>query len=160
MIIRSAALMLLWLALWGDVSVANIGSGVLVVTMINWLFVEDLAVTYRLRIWPAVRLLAFVLQSLVVSSFRVLLAVVRPNPKRIATSVQHVTLQSGSPFVGAIVANAITLTPGTMSIELDPQSMLLSIHVLGEVEPDAFQQEVLSLEQRVMRAVSERRNQS
>jgi hypothetical protein len=37
---------------------------------------------------------------------------------------------------------------------------LLSIHVLGEVEPDAFQQEVLSLEQRVMRAVSERRNQS
>jgi multisubunit Na+/H+ antiporter MnhE subunit len=107
-----------------------------------------------------VRLLAFVLQSLVVSSFRVLLAVVRPNPKRIATSVQHVTLQSGSPFVGAIVANAITLTPGTMSIELDPQSMLLSIHVLGEVEPDAFQQEVLSLEQRVMRAVSERRNQS
>jgi multicomponent Na+:H+ antiporter subunit E len=160
MIIRSAALMLLWLALWGDVSVANIGSGVLVVTMINWLFVEDLAVTYRLRIWPAVRLLAFVLQSLVVSSFRVLLAVVRPNPKRIATSVQHVTLQSGSPFVGAIVANAITLTPGTMSIELDPQSMLLSIHVLGEVEPDAFQQEVPSLEQRVMRAVSERRNQS
>ena len=160
MIIRSAALMLLWLALWGDFSVANIGSGVLVVTMINWLFVEDLAVTYRLLIWPAVRLLAFVLQSLVVSSFRVLLAVVRPNPKRIATSVQHVTLQSGSPFVGAIVANAITLTPGTMSIELDPQSMLLSIHVLGEVEPDAFQQEVLSLEQRVMRAVSERRNQS
>lgn len=160
MIIRSAALMLLWLALWGDVSVANIGSGVLVVTMINWLFVEDLAVTYRLRIWPTVRLLAFVLQSLVVSSFRVVLAVLRPNPKRIATSVQHVTLQSGSPFVGAIVANAITLTPGTMSIELDPQSMLLSIHVLGEVEPDAFQQEVLSLEQRVMRAVSERRNQS
>ena len=160
MIIRSAALMLLWLALWGDVSVANIGSGVLVVTMINWLFVEDLAVTYRLRIWPAVRLLAFVLQSLVVSSFRVVLAVLRPNPKRIATSVQHVTLKSGSPFVGAIVANAITLTPGTMSIELDPQSMLLSIHVLGEVEPDAFQQEVQSLEQRVMRAVSERRNQS
>lgn len=160
MIIRSAALMILWLALWGDISVANVCSGIIVVLLVNWLFVEELPTTYGVRIWPMLSLIVFVARSLVVSSGRVVLAVLKPNAKRTETSIQHVPLQSGSTFVGAIVANAITLTPGTMSIELDPESLLLSVHVLGEVQPDAFQQEVLELEQRVMAAVNQRKKQS
>jgi multicomponent Na+:H+ antiporter subunit E len=160
MIVRSVALLFIWLALWGEISVANVGSGVIVVALVNWLFVEDLASTYRIRIWAALRLLVFVARSLVVSSGRVVLAVLAPNSKRTASSIQHIQLQSGSSFVGAIVANAITLTPGTMSIELDSEVMVLSIHVLGEVQPDTFKQEVLDLEQRVLNAVSERKKQS
>lgn len=156
MIVRSAALLLIWLALWGEVSIANLASGVVVVALLNWLFVEDLASTYRVRIVPAVRLLGFVGWSLVASSARVVAAVLLPTPQRTVTSVQQVQLESGSTFIGSIVANAITLTPGTMSLELDPDSLTLSVHVLGEVEPEAFRRGILELEQRVVRAVSKR----
>ena len=156
MIVRSVALLLIWLALWGEVSIANLASGVVVVALLNWLFVEDLASTYRVRILPAVRLLGFVGWSLVASSARVVVAVLLPTPQRTVTSVQQVQLESGSTFIGSIVANAITLTPGTMSLELDPDSLTLSVHVLGEVEPEAFRRGILELEQRVVRAVSKR----
>jgi multicomponent Na+:H+ antiporter subunit E len=156
MIVRSAALLLIWLALWGEVSIANLASGVVVVALLNWLFVEDLASTYRVRIVPAVRLLGFIGWSLVASSARVVAAVLLPTPQRTVTSVQQVQLESGSTFIGSIVANAITLTPGTMSLELDPDSLTLSVHVLGEVEPEAFRRGILDLEQRVVRAVSKR----
>lgn len=156
MIVRSAALLLIWLALWGEVSIANLASGVVVVALLNWLFVEDLASTYRVRIVPAVRLLGFVGWSLVASSARVVAAILLPTPQRTVTSVQQVQLESGSTFIGSIVANAITLTPGTMSLELDPDSLTLSVHVLGEVEPEAFRRGILELEQRVVRAVSKR----
>ena len=156
MIVRSAALLLIWLALWGEVSIANLASGVVVVALLNWLFVEDLASTYRVRILPAVRLLGFVGWSLVASSARVVVAVLLPTPQRTVTSVQQVQLESGSTFIGSIVANAITLTPGTMSLELDPDSLTLSVHVLGEVEPETFRRGILELEQRVVRAVSKR----
>jgi multisubunit Na+/H+ antiporter MnhE subunit len=55
-----------------------------------------------------------------------------------------------------VVANAITLTPGTMSLDLDRQTLELSVHVLGNVETSAFRRDVLSLERTIARAVRER----
>lgn len=157
MIPRSLALVALWVALWGEVSVANVASGVVVVGIVSWLFVERAASTYQVRPWNALTLLVYVLYNLVVSSVRVVAAVVAPSAERTTTSVQQVQLRSGSPFIGAIVANAVTLTPGTMSLDLDRASMVISIHVLGEVTPDKFAADILRLEQLVADAVKERR---
>lgn len=156
MITRSIALLLLWIALWGEVSVANVLSGVLVVAIVSWLFAHDRPRRYVMRPVPALRLLLHVLVSLVGSSVRVVFAVLFPTRQRIATSVQSVALQQGSVFVGAVVANAITLTPGTMSLDLDESTLVLSVHVLGRVDPDEFRRDVLQLENLVARAVRER----
>jgi multicomponent Na+:H+ antiporter subunit E len=156
MIARSMALLLLWIALWGEVSVANVLSGVLVVAIVSWLFAHDRPRRYVMRPVPALRLLLHVLVSLVGSSVRVVFAVLFPTRERIATSVQSVALQQGSVFVGAVVANAITLTPGTMSLDLDESTLVLSVHVLGLVDPDEFRRDVLQLENLVARAVRER----
>ena len=156
MITRSMALLLLWIALWGEVSVANVLSGVLVVAIVSWLFAHDRPRRYVMRPVPALRLLLHVLVSLVGSSVRVVFAVLFPTRERIATSVQSVALQQGSVFVGAVVANAITLTPGTMSLDLDESTLVLSVHVLGLVDPDEFRRDVLQLEDLVARAVRER----
>ncbi|MFZ9919246.1 MAG: Na+/H+ antiporter subunit E [Ilumatobacteraceae bacterium] len=156
MITRSMALLLLWIALWGEVSVANVLSGVLVVAIVSWLFAHDRPRRYVMRPVPALRLLLHVLVSLVGSSVRVVFAVLFPTRERIATSVQSVALQQGSVFVGAVVANAITLTPGTMSLDLDESTLVLSVHVLGRVDPDEFRRDVLQLENLVARAVRER----
>ena len=156
MIARSLALLALWIALWGEVSVANVASGIVAVALVTWLFAERSGPVYSLRLWGGFRLLMFVAYSLVTSSLKVALAVIAPTRKRTHPSVQRVNLARGSVFYGAIVANAITLTPGTMTLELDPATLELSVHVLGEVDPAKFAADVLDLERRVAAAFKER----
>lgn len=156
MIPRSFALLLLWIAMWGEISIANVVSGVVVVALVTWMFAERTHTTYQVRPLNALRLITFVAYGLVTSSARVVWAVLVPTPERTVTSVQTVKLQGGSVFVGAIVANAITLTPGTMTLELDAESLELQVHVLGSVDPDQFRNDVLDLERRVAAAVRER----
>jgi len=153
---RSVALFALWVALWGEVSVANVASGIVAVALVTWLFAERSGPVYSLRLWGGFRLLMFVAYSLVTSSLKVALAVIAPTRKRTHPSVQRVNLARGSVFYGAIVANAITLTPGTMTLELDPATLELSVHVLGEVDPAKFAADVLDLERRVAAAFKER----
>ena len=120
------------------------------------MFAERSGTTYQVRPLNAVRLITFVAYSLVTSSARVAWAVVFPTPERTTTSVQTVKLQRGSVFVGAIVANAITLTPGTMTLALEPATLELSVHVLGEVSHEKFTADVLDLERRVAAAFKEK----
>lgn len=153
----SIALFVLWIAMMGEVSIVNILSGLLVVALVNWLFVHDHP-RYVLRPMGAVRLTLSVLKSLVTSSWQVVLAVLLPNDQRTVTSVQQVQLQHGSAFIGAIVANAITLTPGTMSLDLNKEDLTLSVHVLGKVDEVKFHAGVLALENMVAKAVRERKS--
>jgi multicomponent Na+:H+ antiporter subunit E len=156
MIPRSLALLVLWIALWGELSVANVLTGIAVVALVSWMFAERTHATYQVRPLNAIRLVSFVAWGLVTSSARVVWAVLFPTPERTITSVQRVRLERGSVFVGAIVANAITLTPGTMTLELDAETLELQVHVLGTVEPEQFHADVLDLERRVAAAVRER----
>jgi len=153
----SIALFVLWIAMMGEVSIVNVLSGLIVVALVNWLFVHDHP-RYVLRPVGAVRLTLSVLKSLVTSSWQVVLAVLLPNARRTETSVQQVQLEHGSAFIGAIVANAITLTPGTMSLDLNTKDLTLSVHVLGEVDETKFRADVLKLEDMVSKAVRERKS--
>ena len=153
----SIVLFVLWIAMMGEVSIVNLLSGLIVVALVNWLFVHDHP-RYVLRPVGAVRLTLSVLKSLLTSSWQVVLAVLLPNNQRTATSVQQVQLQHGSAFIGAIVANAITLTPGTMSLDLNTKDLTLSVHVLGEVDEAKFRADVLTLEDIVSKAVRERKS--
>lgn len=156
MIPRWFVLAVLWVALWGEVTAANVATAAVVVPLVTWLFVGRRGTQHRLRPWGVLVAVATVGWSLVTSSLRVVLAVVAPSPERTATSIQMVRLEGGSAFVASLVANAITLTPGTMSLDLDRESLDLTVHVLGAVEPAVFRGEVLALERTIARAFRER----
>ena len=146
MIPRSLVLLVLWIALWGELSVANVASGVVVLAVTELLFGGGAKGRHVLRPVGAVKALGYVGWSLVTSSLQVVRAVLVPDASRVATSVQEVTLAGDSPFVASIVANAITLTPGTMTLELDASTRTLSVHVLGEVDKAEFRESILKLE--------------
>jgi multicomponent Na+:H+ antiporter subunit E len=152
-ILRALALLVVWIALWGELSVANVVSGLVTIGLLTLVFPGTSGHGHRLHPWGALRLLATVLSSLVVSSAQVVRAVVRPTPDRIHAEVIPVGLDTRSPLVAAIVANSITLTPGTMTVDLDPDTFELQVHVLGRVDHDEFRAEVHELERRVVAAV-------
>ena len=151
-------MMALWVALWGELSVANVASGLVVIAVITWLFGGDSLGSYFVRPWGAIKAIGYVGWSLVTSSLQVVRAVLLPNPSRVATSIQEVKLAGDSPFIASIVANAITLTPGTMSIEVNPQTRTISVHVLGAVDEQQFRESILELERVISGAFTARGN--
>jgi multicomponent Na+:H+ antiporter subunit E len=151
---RNAVLLALWLALWGEVSVGNVATGVAMCALLWWLFPASGA-SHRFRPLGFLRFVGHVLWSLVTSSLAVVLAVVLRTPERIATSVITVPLVSSSPLVATLVANAISVTPGTLTLDVrcapgTPSE--LDVHVLGSTDAASFRASIRQLEQRVLRA--------
>jgi len=177
-----AFVLFVWLALWGEISVANVVSGILVVTLIG-LIIRPVPREHTLAPLALLRLLAVFVWRLFSSSMIVVAAVVAPTPARLRSGVVAVRLQHRSNLVATIVADAISLTPGTLTldahdpdhVEQDPpgaeehdgeapadgsdhpphgDTPVLYIHVLGLDNPDAVRDDVRRLEELVIAAVT------
>lgn len=157
MIARAVALLIIWVALWGELSVANVASGILLAGVLAALFPAPPA-ALRHRVHPVALLILcwHVLVSLVTSSWTVVRTVIAPQPGSRDVDVVAVPLATRSPLVASIVANAITLTPGTMSVACSTSTFVLEIHVLGRHDDQEFVDAVGLLEQRVTAAVTPR----
>jgi multicomponent Na+:H+ antiporter subunit E len=140
-----------WLLLQGEVSVANVLGGAVVAAALVVVFpVGAHVVHHRLHPWAFAKFIGFVLWSLVLSSWEVIKIVVRPTPTNLRAGIVRVRLQHESPLTTTIVANAVTLTPGTMTLtaRLDPAE--LHIHVLGLADAEEFKESVYDLERRTV----------
>lgn len=161
-LLRGAVLLALWVALWGELSVANVASGIVMVVLLA-LVVRPAAGVRHVPSPIGMLVLAWhVLVDLVVSSVGVARAVLQPTPERTATAVVPVPLTTRSPLVASIVANAITLTPGTLTVDVDVDdaAFVLRVHVLGRVDPDEFRAGIALLERRVVAATGGDERQS
>jgi multicomponent Na+:H+ antiporter subunit E len=154
--------LVVWLALWGEVSVANLVSGILVVALIG-LIIRPVPRRHTLNPLSLLRLLAVFVWRLVSSSATVVLAVIAPTPARLRSGVVGVSLSQHSRLVATIVADAISLTPGTLTLEAryrdgeDPprgSPPVLYIHVLGLADPEDIRADVHRLERLVVSAVT------
>lgn len=159
MIARLLALVVTWVALWGEVSVANIVTGVVVTVLITVLFPAPSHVPHRVR---PVAVLAFMWRfvvDMVRSSFVVAWAVLRPTESRSRVSIVKVPLSVRDPLSATVVANAVSLTPGTMTVEIDEATYELTLHVMGDMDEASVVADALALERRVLAAIPRRTGQ-
>jgi multicomponent Na+:H+ antiporter subunit E len=123
-------LILVWLLLWGNVSAANILSGLLIALVITLLLpLPAVPVEGRLHPLSLLRLVATVSWYLVASSVQVAALAVRPGPPPL-TAVLRAHLAVKSDLVLALAVNIINLTPGTVVLEIDQARRMIYVHVL------------------------------
>ena len=151
MILRMLGLAVAWVALWGDVSPANVLWGLVIAAVLTW-FAPIGAARAPFRLVGFVQLTAYMMKNLVTSSADVLRTVIRPTPERVSDAIINVRLRTQSRIVAVVVANSITLTPGTMTLSLDPNTFELRVHVLGNVNENDFVTSIYELEEVVARA--------
>jgi len=163
-----AWLTLVWVLLWGEPSLGNVLAGLLLATLLVVCFppgpdrdggVHPLAVL-RFGVWFA--------KALVVSTASVAMAVLRPR-LRLEEGIVAVPLRATSPIVVTFVANAISLTPGTLTVDIRPRSFgsvgrdpstgslpvvdgvvqgpVLYVHCLTTGDPDQVRADGLELEE-------------
>jgi multicomponent Na+:H+ antiporter subunit E len=143
-----------WLLLWGEASVANVASGLVVAAVLAAVVpLGGAAVAPRHRVHPfgVVRLVGLFAVELVRATWRMAVTVVAPSPARLRAGVVRVELRTRSPLVGTLVANLVTLTPGTLSLSL--VDGVLHVHVLGLDDAEAARADVRRFESAVLAAV-------
>lgn len=149
-------LTLVWVALWGDVSVANILSGAAVATVVSLVFPLP-PVRMRLRVrplrlgWLVVR---FLYDVLVASIEVAWITVTLRRPPR--NAVIEVNLLTPSDFVMSMVAEMVSLTPGSIVVEARRSSRTLFLHVLEVGDDEGVERArrtTLALERRVVLAL-------
>lgn len=128
--ITVAGLTLVWMALWESFTLANLVGGLgVAVLAVHLVPLREVTVEVGFRPIPAAKLMLFFLWKLTEASLIVAWEVLTPTD-RSSPAVIRVPLRTTSPGIATLVANMVSLTPGTLTLDIDPDSVALFIHVL------------------------------
>ena len=149
-LMRIGCLTAVWLALWSEVSVANLISGLAVALVIVVVFDTWHSGQFVIRPIPLTRFVAYFLVALAKSSIAVARATLSPQ-RRVHTGIIALPLTGCSDAVATVIANAISLTPGTLTLEVRHDPLTLYVHVfdvrdLNQVRRDLRHFEVLAVQ--------------
>jgi multicomponent Na+:H+ antiporter subunit E len=123
-------LILVWMLLWGTVSAANILSGLAIALLITLLLpLPVVPIEGRVHPVSLLRLIALVAYELLLSSLQVAWLAIKPGPPPLSAVLRaHVAIKSD--LVLALAVNIITLTPGSVVLEIDQVRRMIYVHVI------------------------------
>lgn len=126
-----AWLTVMWVVLWREVSPANVLSGLAIGVVVMFVFPPHRISDTRHTVRP-VRLLVFVgyfFWQVLVSNLVVAREILTPRD-RVQAGIVAVPVTASSNLLIMVVANAISLTPGTLTLEVRRDPPTLYVHVL------------------------------
>jgi len=151
--IYNILLSLFWALLMGEVSVGSLASGfVLGYFALTLLYprVEEKKNSYFQKTMQIVGFAVFFTKELIVSSWRVAIDVVKPLPL-MRPGVIGIPLDAETDLEITMLANIISLTPGTLSLDVSPDRKTLYIHAMYVINPDDLRREIKDgLERRLL----------
>ena len=146
-----------WAALTGSFTLVSLLTGFALGFATLWV-IQPLtgASTYHARVLAWVRLAAVFVYELIVSSFAVAWDVLTPR-HRARPAIIEVPLAVQSDAGLLLLTNLISLTPGTLSLDVSDDRSTLSIHAMFGDDPEALRQTIKTgLERLVIAAVEDR----
>ena len=152
-------LTLVWAMLWGDFSIGSLLAGAGIALFVVWIGrPTDTHATQITSFHPlsALVFLGYFSWQLVKSNLLVAWAVVNPRSV-IHRAIVAVPMHVDSAGITTVVANAVTLTPGTLTVDVhdiegDDLAPVIYVHVLQFTDADEVRSNVLRLERLVVRA--------
>lgn len=151
-----ALLTIVWVMLMGQITFGNIVAGVLVASAVIVVFpLPPVATGIRPHAWGIVVLVARFLWDLTVASIQVGWLTVRPG-RTVHGVVVDLRLRTNNQLLQTITSQMVGLVPGTVVVDMDSQSRLLTLHMLdigSREEAEEVRRRVLAQEARVIRAL-------
>ena len=128
---RAALLVTFWLLAWGEVSIANVASGLVVAIVLLVAFPPHRGRASGSGVSPlgVAKLMVYVLGQLVPSNVLVAREILSRR-SRMRTGVLAYPLHHPSEEVLSWMAHVIALTPGTMTVEATRDPAVLYVHFL------------------------------
>jgi multicomponent Na+:H+ antiporter subunit E len=134
---------MLWALLTGSVSIGNLSVGFLLgyfaLTLLHPATGEK--ASYFQKTMQFVRFALFFTKELIVATYRVAKDIVKPLPL-MRPGVIGIPLDAETDLEITMLANLITLTPGTLSLDVSPDRKTLYIHAMYLVSADDLRKEI------------------
>ena len=145
----------IWVLLWGDLSLANLVSGFLLGLVITWVFpLPPIDFHGRFRPWQHAKMIAILLADLTRSSF-VVAAQAFHFGHTMRNAVVRVDLKTHSDLYLTLTSELVSLVPGSLVMEARRQESVLYLHVMdvrSEADILDARRKVLQAEERVVRS--------
>ena len=123
-----------WVGLWGAVTPANVLGGLAVsAVLVAALPLNEVESAGIVRPLGLLRFVAFFAKDLVEASAQVAVLVLRPR-RELRQAIVAVDVRGESDRLLTLLANAISLTPGTLTLEVDRPRSILYVHALDVPE--------------------------
>jgi multicomponent Na+:H+ antiporter subunit E len=123
-------LVLVWMLLWGTWSWANLLSGLLVaLAVLTLLPLPHVVGGTRVRLVPLLTFAGHFLVDLFTSGAVVAWQALRPGGVR-STAIVQVVLRVDSDLLLTMVAEATSLVPGSLVLDLDREQRVMTLHLL------------------------------
>lgn len=135
-------LTLAWLAVTGSLTVANLLLGLLVALLSLWIARAHVSET-KLKVRPGAAFLLALLfvKELALSAYRVALQVMKPQLV-LKPGIFAFPLTVERDFEITLLANLITLTPGTLSVDVSEDRRVLYVHALDCSDPAGVKRDI------------------
>jgi len=130
-----------WAALVGQVDTASVSVGFALGYGVLWILRPIIGGEYHRKLPMFLSFVLFFMQELVISTLRVAWEVVHPLGRR-RPGVVAVPLDAKSDVEIAVLANLITLTPGTLSLDVATDRSCLYVHAMFVDDPAAVRQAI------------------
>lgn len=144
----------IWMGVTGSFTLANFAVGFVLSSLCIWLLSSPsdtpLVVATLTRIFRFMQFLGFFVWELLLANLRVAWEVITPE-HHMRPAIIAVPLDTQTDLQTTVLANFITLTPGTLSLDVAPDGKTLFVHAMYVDDPDAFRYEIKHrLERRVI----------
>lgn len=137
--VRVALLLAIWLLAWGEISPANVVTGVVAAALLLVLFPPSAGVGSPgggVRPVPLVKLAAHVAWQLLTSNLLLARRILAPR-KEICTGVIAHRLDEASDRVVTVITNVIALSPGMMAVDVAHDPDVIHVHHLYRDDEEA-----------------------
>ncbi|MEI5584115.1 MULTISPECIES: Na+/H+ antiporter subunit E [unclassified Agromyces] len=152
-------LVALWIFLWDHVDVLTVTTGILLaIAVTRALYLPPVLLSGRFNAWRGLLLGLRMMFDVVVASIQVAVKAIWPT-WRPMNAIIDVQLLTRSDLVTTLTAEAISVVPGTVVVDIDRERGLLYLHALGtRTEDDIAQvrERVLATEERIVLAIGTR----
>lgn len=132
-------LAVVWASLMANFSLASLATGFLLGYLALWIAQPLFGgpSLYHRRVFRVIRLVLFFIYELIVSSIRVAWDVITPA-HRSNPAIIEMPLDVKSDIEILLVTNLISLTPGTLSLDVSPDRSTLIVHAMFADDPEAL----------------------
>lgn len=149
-------LTLVWVLLWGEFNAMNILGGLVFGMVVLVIFpLPHVRIRLRPRLIPLIILVVRFLHDLVRASVEVAWMTVRPRPDAVGV-VMDLELAGDDALLQTLTAEMLTLVPGSVVIDVDPENRLLTLHALGvrtRADAERVRRTARGQEARILRAL-------
>ncbi len=150
MLLLNLLLALAWLALTGQFDPINFAAGFI----LSFLFLRLMrrpgeSLSYFKRVLLVVRFILFYLWELLLANLRVAVAVLSPK-YRLTPAIVAIPLDTHSELAITLLANLITLTPGSLTLDVSSDCRVMYVHTMHTDDINSFKRDIKTLEARVI----------